>query len=1083
MFKFGILIICLKYIIFRISYFQQAPIMLWIILGTICTRGFSVIAKNVSSTNVYKEETLRPGSFPSDFNYVTPDNNLLDLNISVDTLPVPAALAAPERSIYDSGYTKTANFIMNTALKLPPHILPTLEELDGSKVSEEATHKSHVGIYLPDKQQNVGLYLPVPKSTRNRIKSEGLKRRRKGNRNTKFRSRQREIAKKQYQKRIEEKLNIQSRISNEVTTESDYKLYYDGELAPVSSRHRKRKNTKTRTKSKIPLIPKNSLAGRLFKFGAQNAKAFTRRRQAQTQSSLRREPNFPPRRRKYSKRPWKPGQKPPYGHTPKMPPLSLLKDYLKLRENVDVQEPSSRTESNSGYMLKQNRIPQRVKSKESYYSYGVHPYSFEPADFRLPWYNYDESVSKSIEETRSNFLDFDNDDEEGGSYNTDYNEVRPGNVAYSAEVNRAPTLNNNKINPNYEDNTYRSKRKPKRQLSTQFPPAKRPEKVQKEKHPKRSRPYTHINMDTSISKYVPKVVKTVLAKSFLKNPRPYLIRLEEDNSKKKKKQRKRKRHRNKFLTRRYTSTTQSYSDLNNNNIDRMDGNQDNSNTPKTDDNISLVNGLLINNQIADPFDLYDDVVSKEYELPSPHKSKFDIGTATTTESNQFFEFEKIKYPRPGYETHKNTHENTIAIVNDKIDQLKVEAGDKEGDVYKEFLNLYEQDRTRANYRPTSISTNYPPIGTHNQFQDEQLPTTQSVPFTQDSKPFINYLQRLSILSGEDYYDDGKTEIDLDSSNDTTICFCCRKHLSNDIDITRNTETNIYRYNRLPLMNKRGREKRAIRIPDPLKSKLIYENIDVLEQSLDCHNQEPIIVKISSRYLDKNHPISRLTFNRNNIDKETKKRNLNHREEKKDIYYVPAKRKSGRYLKPQSRKISLQYPSSISPNINAGQNLEKGKPKPKNKSYYDPKKLSFTFTTPSSIARRYLKYRDKDIVTQNSIFEKESVSSDSIVKPYKHSVSKYDTIESRLINDDYHDIKEVQKNDKSTVLPSSTAMHNSRPQSLPILSNIKKSMHKKVSTFLSESTQSPTHVRANVQPTRKTFHIDPLGLPIFRLIRG
>ena len=151
--------------------------------------------------------------------------------------------------------------------------------------------------------------------------------------------------------------------------------------------------------------------------------------------------------------------------------------------------------------------------------------------------------------------------------------------------------------------------------------------------------------------------------------------------------------------------------------------------------------------------------------------------------------------------------------------------------------------------------------------------------------------------------------------------------------------------------------------------------------------------------------------------------------------MPTKRKSGRYLKPQSRKIGLQYPSSsISPNMNAGQNKEKGKQKSKNESYYDPKKLSFTFTTPSSIARRYLKYRDKDIVTENSISEKEIVSLDSIVKPYKHSVSKYDTIESRLINDDYHDIIEVQKNDESTVLPSSTAMHNLRPQSLPILSN-------------------------------------------------
>ena len=40
------------------------------------------------------------------------------------------ALPSPERSIDDSDFAKTANYIMKTAMKLPPHILPTLEELD-----------------------------------------------------------------------------------------------------------------------------------------------------------------------------------------------------------------------------------------------------------------------------------------------------------------------------------------------------------------------------------------------------------------------------------------------------------------------------------------------------------------------------------------------------------------------------------------------------------------------------------------------------------------------------------------------------------------------------------------------------------------------------------------------------------------------------------------------------------------------------------------------------------------------------------------------------------------------------------------
>ena len=35
----------------------------------------------------------------------------------------------PERSSVDLGYSRTANYIMKTAMKLPPHILPTLDEI------------------------------------------------------------------------------------------------------------------------------------------------------------------------------------------------------------------------------------------------------------------------------------------------------------------------------------------------------------------------------------------------------------------------------------------------------------------------------------------------------------------------------------------------------------------------------------------------------------------------------------------------------------------------------------------------------------------------------------------------------------------------------------------------------------------------------------------------------------------------------------------------------------------------------------------------------------------------------------------
>ena len=1075
----------------------QITSVLWILLGTIYIGEFYTSAVKLSGTNyntnkrsIYvdyenSEEVLSERTFPSDFNYVTPDNNLLDLNASAYALPEPAALAAPERSIYDSGYTKTANFIMNTALKLPPHILPTLEELDGSKVSEEATHKSHVGVYLPDKRQNVGLYLPVPKSTKNRNKVERTKNKIKRNRNKKLRARQRQLAQKQYQKRIEEQLSINSRISNEVTTERNRQLQLNkakNKAISNSLRPRRRKNTKKRAKNKSSIIPKNSLAGRLFKFGQQNAKAFTRRHQSQTASSLRREPTFHPKRWKYTKRPWKPGQKPPYGHTPNFPPLSLQKDYLALRENPEVQEKSSN--------------PPRIEPKENHYAYGGHPYSFEPADFRLPWNNYDTTVTKSIEDTRNGYLDFDDDGNEG-SYNVDYNKgTGPRVVAYSAEDYNSPNPNYNQVTSNYEDVVYGSNVKPKRQIST--PIVNRPGKLKSHRSQKRKRPYNHINMDTGISRYVPKMVKTVLAKSFLKNPRPYLIRLEEDNSKKdntKRKKRRKRKHQNKFLTRRYTTTTQAYSDFKNSEIDRMDGNQDHSRIPVSDENISLFNGLSVNNQIADPFDLYDDVVSKEYEVPTiedraptrfPTKNS-DNHRTPTTEPTKFFEFEKITYPKPGYETHKNTHEESIAIINDKIDKFQVEGPERPDNFYKELLHLYEQDRTRPNHRLTSTKSSDTTVA--QQHLEDKKFTIQGTPFTKDSKPFIDYLQRLSILSGEDYYDDGKTEIDLDSENETTLCFCCSKHFKKDYHDRRNTEEDSYHFNRFPLVKKRSREKRAIRIPDPLKSKLVYENIDILEQSLDCHHQEPIIVKISSRYLDKNHPISRLSFNRGSNIEDTKKRNLNHREEKKDIYYVPTKRKSGRYLKPQTHKIGLQYSSSqMSPTITFSENHEKGPHEHIDKSYYDPKKLSFTFTTPSSIARRYLRYRDKDIVTQKSSSVNERDNSKSFMTPYKDSVTQITNykLESRLINDDYHNNiynLDLYDDNKDTVSPSTKEMNNLSSPSLTGLSNIKKSKYKGTTVLNYATTQSPTEVTTNKQSTRKELRIDPLGLSIFRLLRG
>ena len=47
------------------------------------------------------------------------------------------AAADPERSILDSGYSRTATYLMRTAMKLPPHILPTLDEIDATQKTPE----------------------------------------------------------------------------------------------------------------------------------------------------------------------------------------------------------------------------------------------------------------------------------------------------------------------------------------------------------------------------------------------------------------------------------------------------------------------------------------------------------------------------------------------------------------------------------------------------------------------------------------------------------------------------------------------------------------------------------------------------------------------------------------------------------------------------------------------------------------------------------------------------------------------------------------------------------------------------------
>ena len=69
-----------------------------------------------SITNYEKtNDALRISNSTKDYNLATPDNNLLDLNSAGNALPEPAALAAPERSIYDSGYTNCLLYTSDAA--------------------------------------------------------------------------------------------------------------------------------------------------------------------------------------------------------------------------------------------------------------------------------------------------------------------------------------------------------------------------------------------------------------------------------------------------------------------------------------------------------------------------------------------------------------------------------------------------------------------------------------------------------------------------------------------------------------------------------------------------------------------------------------------------------------------------------------------------------------------------------------------------------------------------------------------------------------------------------------------------------
>ena len=74
-----------------------------------------------------------------------------------------SGIVTSERSIQDSDFSLKAQQVMQAAMRLPPHILPTLDELDGAV---KRIKTKNVGVYVPGKSKPVGIYVP---------KNQGLK--------------------------------------------------------------------------------------------------------------------------------------------------------------------------------------------------------------------------------------------------------------------------------------------------------------------------------------------------------------------------------------------------------------------------------------------------------------------------------------------------------------------------------------------------------------------------------------------------------------------------------------------------------------------------------------------------------------------------------------------------------------------------------------------------------------------------------------------------------------------------------------------------------------------------------------------
>lgn len=379
-------------------------------------------------------------------------------------LPVPMALASPERSMYDSGYAQTANFILNTALKLPPHVLPSIQK----KAAQQPGHFSDradttVGVYLPaDADSNdIGIYL-LPEQ-RHKLQQH-----------------------LQSQELYYPQDNSVRQVQDQPPRRRRRRKRRKGSPRPSPAPTAKSKPTRRQprpgpAKPKKPLKKRpSSVGGKLSSLLPATGKSFLGKLFGTDK------PPSPKRPRPKKRRPKKSRPAPQQAHQHQAPsPTPVIKRPINIIINKD-DKP--------------------------------HPYPFQPADFELPWDTLDGGISQSIETSKTKSRDrylFDASKAPNRrrhhsspsptplTVRKDSFTYRPHPAAYDnydytdfSDYDYSSYSDDGYVYDDHEDNEYRRKGTPM------------------------------YNPGSKYSKYVPAVVKQVLANAFLANPEPYLKQLE-----------------------------------------------------------------------------------------------------------------------------------------------------------------------------------------------------------------------------------------------------------------------------------------------------------------------------------------------------------------------------------------------------------------------------------------------------------------------------------------------------------------------------------------------------------------------------